>query len=96
VINLSLLPVTEADLDHLEASLGIGTVAILSRGYGACRIRNTGRPNVWWVQYFNSMEKLILNTIEIVDLPEVALAAADDYTDSIERLGELYDVMAPD
>ncbi len=43
---------------------------------------------MWWVQYFNSMDTLILNTIEVVDMPEVVLAADEDYTDTIERLGE--------
>ena len=34
------------------------------------------------------MEKLILNSIEIVDVPAVALAAAEDYADSSVRLVE--------
>jgi hydrogenase-1 operon protein HyaF len=46
------------------------------------------------VQYFNSMQTLILNTIEVVDLPEVAQAAASDLADSRERLLELLDWMA--
>jgi hydrogenase-1 operon protein HyaF len=41
------------------------------------------------VQYFNSMNTLILNTIEVVDVPEVALAADEDLLDSRERLAEL-------
>jgi hydrogenase-1 operon protein HyaF len=35
------------------------------------------------------MNTLILNTIEIVDVPEVALASAEDLVDSRERLAEL-------
>jgi hydrogenase-1 operon protein HyaF len=35
------------------------------------------------------MNTLILNTIEIVDVPEVALAAVEDLADSRERLAEL-------
>jgi len=50
-------------------------------------------PNVWWVQYFNSMDMLILNTIEVSDVPEVAHASKEDYEDSIERLGEWLQVM---
>jgi hydrogenase-1 operon protein HyaF len=41
------------------------------------------------VQYFNNMQTLILNTLEIVDVPEVAVAAGDDLADSRERLSEL-------
>jgi hydrogenase-1 operon protein HyaF len=88
VMNLSLLPVTPEDLAWLDARLGRAGFSILSRGFGNCRITATALPNVWWVQYFNSMEKLILNSVEIVDVPAVALAAAEDYTATIERLDE--------
>lgn len=88
VINLSLLPVTPEDLAWLDARLDRAGFAILSRGFGNCRITATAWPRVWWVQYFNNMEKLILNSLEIVDLPAVALAAAEDYEASIERLDE--------
>jgi len=93
VINLSLLPMSPEDLEYLFEAFGTGTVSILSRGYGNCRITSTRLANVWWVQYFNSMDAIILNTIEVVDVPEVALAAAEDYQDSAERLGEWLTVM---
>ena len=35
------------------------------------------------------MNTLILNTIEVVDVPEVALASTEDLIDSRERLAEL-------
>lgn len=88
VVNLSLLPMSPADFDHLGETLGVGPVTMLSRGYGNCRITSTKLAHVWWVQYYNSMEQLILNTLEVVDVPEVARAAEEDYQDSIERLGE--------
>ncbi|HEX6736147.1 MAG TPA: hydrogenase expression/formation protein [Azonexus sp.] len=94
VINLTLLPVSDADLDTLYGWLGHREVSILSRGYGNCRITSTRLKNVWWVQYFNSMDTLILNSIEIVDMPEVALAAAEDFADSQERLREYLDMLA--
>lgn len=93
VINLTLLPVSDADLDTLYGWLGHRDVSILSRGYGNCRITSTRLQNVWWVQYFNSMDALILNSIEIVGMPEVALAADEDFSDSIERLREYLDMM---
>lgn len=93
VINLTLLPMSPEDLDCLTQTLGVGAVTILSRGYGNCRITSTKLPNVWWVQYFNSMDTLILNTIEVSDVPEVAQASQEDYEDSIERLGEWLQVM---
>lgn len=94
VINLTLLPVSEADLDTLYGWLGHREVSILSRGYGNCRITSTRLKNVWWVQYFNSMDTLILNSLEVVDMPEVALAADEDFADSLERLREYLDMLA--
>lgn len=91
IINLTLLPFSPADGDYLDQALGRGPASILSRGYGNCRISATGMPRVWWVQYFNSQDVLILNTIEIADVPEVALAAAEDLADSRERLAEVLD-----
>jgi len=92
VINLSLLPQTEQDLAMLEQRLGRGPVTILSRGYGNCRITATATRNVWWVRYFNSQDTLILNTLEVSDIPNVACASAEDIADSAERLDEILKV----
>jgi hydrogenase-1 operon protein HyaF len=94
VVNLTLLPLTPEDHDVLEHAIEPGPVAIVSRGFGSCRVSSTAMRDVWRVQYFNSMQTLILNTLEVVDVPEVALAAAEDLADSRERLGELVDWMA--
>jgi hydrogenase-1 operon protein HyaF len=88
VINLTLLPLAPVDLAWLEHELGSGRVLILSRGYGNCRISSTERPHTWRVVYYNSMDTMILNTIEVVEMPEVALAAHEDLADSLERLTE--------
>jgi hydrogenase-1 operon protein HyaF len=94
VVNLSLLPLSPADHRYLEEMLPVGPVAIMSRGFGNCRITSTGLANVWRVQYFNNMQTLILNTVEVVDIPEVALAAPEDLADSALRLSELAAWMA--
>jgi hydrogenase-1 operon protein HyaF len=88
IINLTLLPVTPEDLEWLANELGWGPVTILSRGYGNCRITATALPHTWWVQYFNSTDQLILNTIEVVDVPVAALAANEDVLESMGRLSE--------
>lgn len=94
VVNLTLLPMSPEDHAVLEAALPVGPVAIMSRGFGSCRITSTRLRDTWRVQYFNSMSTLILNTLEVVDVPEVALAAAEDLGDSLERLSELVDWMS--
>ncbi len=89
VVNLTLLPVSPEDVAFLDHQLGTGRVLLLSRGYGNCRITNTRLPNCWRVVYYNSMDKVILNTVEVVDMPEVAMAAPEDLHDSHERLQDV-------
>ncbi|MGZ5217774.1 MAG: hydrogenase expression/formation C-terminal domain-containing protein [Caldimonas sp.] len=89
VINLTLLPLSPEDVAHLDAVLDGGSVVILSRGFGNCRISSTAARDVWRVQYFNNMQTLILNTIEVVAMPEVALAAREDIVETHERLADL-------
>jgi hydrogenase-1 operon protein HyaF len=96
VVNLTLLPLTAEDQVLLDTSLPAGGVAILSRGFGNCRVSSTTVRNLWRVQYFNSMQTLILNTLEITRVPEVALAAREDLVDSHERLFELLEWMNED
>lgn len=86
VVNFTLLPHTPEDLDWLDAALGEGAVTILSRGYGNCRVSATALASVWRVQFFNSMDTLILDTLEVTDMPEVVIAAPEDLSDSAARL----------
>ncbi len=94
VINLTLLPLSAQDADHIDRLLEGGSAVILSRGFGNCRISSTAARNVWRVQYFNNMNTLILNTIEVVEMPEVALAAREDLIESAERLADLVQWMS--
>ncbi|WGR59239.1 hydrogenase expression/formation protein [Paracoccus ferrooxidans] len=89
VVNLTLLPHTEEDLLWLDQALGEGSVTILSRGYGNCRITATAQDRLWRVQFFNSMDVLILDTFEVTAMPEVVLAAAEDLADSAGRIREV-------
>lgn len=93
VVNLTLLPHWEQDLAYLDRQLALGPITILSRGYGNCRITATGLRHCWWVQHFNSDDKLILNTLEVVDVPAAALAAQEDLEDSAARLVEILDAV---
>ena len=89
VINLTLLPLSDGDTRFLGEALGQGPVETLSRGYGDCKISSTACPGIWWVRYTNSMGTLILNTLEVTDIPAVACAAQDDLDDSRRRFSEL-------
>lgn len=94
VVNLTLLPLSPADIAHIDHQLGTGRVLILSRGYGNCRITDTLVPHTWRVVYYNSQDAVILNTVEIGAVPEVACAAAEDLADTRERLAEVLEWVA--
>lgn len=93
VVNLSLLPHTPEDLDWLIEALGEGAVTVLSRGYGNCRVTACAQPHVWKVQFFNSMDTLILDTYEVCEMPEVALAADEDLADSATRIRDVIEAI---
>lgn len=89
VVNLTLLPLSHEDIAHLDHRLGTGSVLILSRGYGNCRITNCKVANTWRVVYYNSQDAVILNSVEVTDVPEVAMAATEDLQDSLQRIREV-------
>ena len=93
VVNLSLLPHTPEDLLWLAEALGEGAVTILSRGYGNCRVTSCAQAHVWKVQFYNSMDTLILDTFEVCEMPEVALAAAEDLADSATRIRDVIEAI---
>jgi hydrogenase-1 operon protein HyaF len=88
-INLTLLPLSNEELEFLDFWLGRGPVDIVSRASGKCQVISTETPNVWWVRYYNSMGTPILTTIEVVDVPNVVAAAPEDLRDSEARLQEI-------
>jgi hydrogenase-1 operon protein HyaF len=88
-INLTLLPLSEPELEFIDQRLGRGPIDVLSRAYGKCEVISTGTAGIWWVRYYNSMGVLILNTLEVVDVPVVIKAAPEDLADSAERLKEI-------
>ena len=88
-INLTLLPLSEEEIEFLDTRLGRGPVDMLSRAYGKCQVISTLTPNVWWIRYYNSMGTLILNIIEVTSMPKVVAAAPEDLDDSATRLREI-------
>ncbi|MFC4253009.1 hydrogenase expression/formation protein [Sinimarinibacterium flocculans] len=96
VINLTLLPLSPEDVVHLDERIGSGRATILSRGYGNCRVSSTRVPNCWRVVYYNSQDAVILNTLEIADMPEAVCAAAEDMSDALPRFQEVLEWVVTD
>lgn len=88
-ITFSLLPMSPEDMAFLQASLGPGAVRLVSKGYSSCRVLSTATRHVWSVQYFNSMDEIVLDTLEIGDAPLAACAAEEDFRDSAQRMREI-------
>ena len=95
VMNFTLMPMSPADSAFLTQVLGEAGVQISSGGYGAAKVIMTGYQNVWAVQYLNGMGTVILDTIEIGDVPDAVLASTDDFEDSAERLHEINEAYRP-
>lgn len=89
IINFSLFPMTPSDMAFLQSTLGVGPVQLISRGYGYCRVFSTAARGVWSVQFTNTMDTVLLDTLEICDAPAVVLAADEDFQDSSTRLKEI-------
>lgn len=89
IINFTLLPMSPVDMSLLQDTIGNGPIQLVSRGYGTCRVLSTGIRNVWSVQFFNAMDTVILDTLEVGGVPTVAIAADEDFEDSAERLQEI-------
>jgi hydrogenase-1 operon protein HyaF len=95
-INLTLLPVTPTDHAVLARVLGVGTVDILSRGYGNCRAFTCALRHVWRIQFFNSEDTRILDLLHIGEVPVAARATEEDIAESADRLRELIGAYFPD
>ncbi|TYO61670.1 hydrogenase expression/formation protein [Bradyrhizobium hipponense] len=89
IINFTLLPMSPVDMSFLQDTIRNGPIQLVSHGYGTCRVLSTGIRNVWSVQFFNAMDTIILDTLEVGGVPTVALAADEDFEDSAERLQEI-------
>jgi len=89
VINFTLLPITEVDAEVLTQVIGQIPLIVRSGGYGSSRVYGTGLRHVWAVQYINSMDAVILDTLEIGSVPVAVIAAPEDFEDSAERLAEI-------
>jgi hydrogenase-1 operon protein HyaF len=95
VISLTLLPISEADQAALHGALGGGPVLASAQGYGSVRVTATACRHVWSVQYLNARDAIILDTLEIGDVPAAIRAAAEDFSDSAARLDAVLETVAP-
>lgn len=87
-VNLTQLPLSPQDVDFIGRTLGVGAVSLLSEGGFACRVTSTAVAHVWRVQYFNEGDNLILDTVEVAEVPAVVLAVREDMGNTAADLAE--------
>ncbi|GEM_PF-6906634 len=86
VINLTASSMNDGELEELANQLGVGQVDLYSKAYGNCQISATSCVNTWWIKYFDAQENVMLETLEIVDIPTIASSSYRDIALSAMRL----------
>jgi hydrogenase-1 operon protein HyaF len=87
-IDLRSLPMTPADRDELEESLGRGDVEAALDVAGKSEVRETQYPGVWWVRHFGAGDAVASERIEITAVPEILITHAADIAAGSTRLHE--------
>jgi hydrogenase-1 operon protein HyaF len=83
---LSQFPMTEEDAQYLADFLSVGSVVIQHHHLSQTVWRETGFSGVWWGEYYDARNKVALRTIEIAQIPDLAVAQADDIAAAAERM----------
>jgi hydrogenase-1 operon protein HyaF len=85
-IDLRSLPMTAADRDELETTLGQGEVSVTLTAAGRSEIWETRFAGVWWVRHFGGDGRVATEAIEVTLLPAMLAAHPDDVTAAGQRL----------
>ena len=93
-IDLRSLPLTNADLEELEALLGNGEVKADLNVIGMTSIRETSFAGVWWVRHFGANNQVATEQISITPLPEILRAHPDDITEAADRIRQELDLVS--
>ncbi|HAU4330322.1 hydrogenase expression/formation protein [Citrobacter freundii] len=88
-INLTQLPISDADRLFLTRLCGQGHIQIRTVGYGESQIDATALRHVWHVRCLDTLKGILLDSYEICPLPELVQAAPEDLLDSLQRLNEV-------
>ncbi|WP_284935055.1 hydrogenase expression/formation protein, partial [Citrobacter freundii] len=88
-INLTQLPISDADRLFLARLCGEGRIQIRTIGYGESQIDSTALRHVWHVRCLDTLKGLLLESYEICPLPELVQAAPEDLRNSLQRLDEV-------
>ncbi|MDR3392540.1 MAG: hydrogenase expression/formation C-terminal domain-containing protein [Sulfuriferula sp.] len=88
-IDLHSLPLTPTDYELLRATLAEGEVHANINAVGNTEVRETLYPGVWWLTYYNVEGDIVADLLEVIDVPEILKAPAEDIRDGLVRLRDL-------
>jgi hydrogenase-1 operon protein HyaF len=91
VIDLTSIPFSPVDEQHLFETLGRGEVEATVNALGPTRVWETTFSGVWLVDHRNTENGRLALQIEITDIPEILKAQPEDIADGLaafrERIG---------
>ncbi|EXJ15719.1 hydrogenase expression/formation protein [Imhoffiella purpurea] len=85
-IDLNAMPFGPGDLERLTELLGTGEAEASVEALGPTRIRETGIPGVWLVDYLNAEGQRLTLHVEIATVPQILRPQPQDLACAIERL----------
>jgi hydrogenase-1 operon protein HyaF len=85
-IDLNALPLTPADLDWLQGTLGSGEIAITLESEGESTLNETACPGVWWVTHHNEHGAVASRFLEVAFVPDLVKAHPEDIKIGLEHL----------
>ena len=86
VIDLATLPLGQADRAALQQALGAGEIEVRINALGASLLRETGFAGIWWIRHEDLAGKLLCESLEVTDVPEIVRAHRTDIEAASARL----------
>lgn len=91
VVELTNLPLSDGDVQLLEAKLGRGEVEARINAAGPTEVFETAFPGVWWVRYLSEGDRVITQQLEIGAVPVILEAHHEDIQASAKRFPSMFD-----
>lgn len=85
-IDLSALPLTQADKEWLKERLGSGQIHVTLEAEGQSNLDETACPGVWWITHRDTRDRVIAEFIEVTLVPDLVKAHPADIKIGLEYL----------
>lgn len=95
-LNILNFPLTDDDSRLLDETLGRGDLKITYDGMEHTFWQEAKIAGVWWGEYRNAGNHVVLRTIEIAEFPALARSQREDMEDGLRRLDDALNAQAQD